>query len=55
MEIVTCVVFGTMAAVQAVLSHSKASRRINNVVSRTSERHRPAPQRSESAEDLHIQ
>ena len=54
-EIVTRVVFGTMAAVQAVLAQSKASRRINTSFLERAERHRPAPQRPEGAEDLHVQ
>ena len=54
-EIVTRVVFGTMAAVLAALAQSKVSRSDQHLVPGASERHRPAPQRPEGPEDLHVQ
>ena len=53
-EILTHVVFGTMAAVQAALAESKASRADQHLVPGASECHRPAPQRAEGAQDVHL-
>jgi hypothetical protein len=54
-EIVTRVVFGTIAAVQAVLAKSKASRQINtSFLERQNATDRHHKQREEGAQDLHI-
>jgi hypothetical protein len=54
-EIVTRVVFGTIAAVQAVLAKSKASRQINtSFLERQNATDRRHKQREEGAQDLHI-
>ena len=54
-EIVTRVVFGTMAAVLAALAQVEGEPADQHLVPGASERHRPAPQRPEGAEDLHVQ
>ena len=53
-EIVTRVVFGTMAAVAAALAGSGVSRSINTSFAGASQRDGPAPQRQEVAEDLSV-
>ena len=53
-EVVTRVVFGTMAAVRAALARSKVEPADQHLVRGAAERDGPAPQRAEGAQDVHV-